>query len=438
MILDFTKIKDKWEYTFKSTGAKNTILPMLFLVSWLSIKFKKDIILNNIPKIRDVQLCINYLISLGIKLECKNDSIKILSDSVLKNEIDYELYSSFRYSILTFWLLLNFFDTISIPTKTWWCNLGERKNDLHYDFFESVWFSISKSESWIYVRRKEDNLNNITFSPHIASTTVTENIIIFCALYEDSITEININNFYWIRPDISELLNLLKIFWYNFEFIWKKLTNIHFSYLKLPKIIQYNILSDFDQVLFYIFLWIITKSDINILNYYNKYSYEEINFLNKTFWTIVTNKNNTLYIKWSKFIKNSSDKEIIVDEYPNIMSDSQPLISILWLFLNSIKITDNRFINRYNYSIYYDLFLCKNTVEWNSITIFSNDNNEFVYKDIDKVITLFSIRESGLLLLLSIYFKSKINITNTNILERWYEDIFNNLKLIWTYVEENR
>ena len=120
------------------------------------------------------------------------------------------------------------------------------------------------------------------------------------------------------------------------------------------------------------------------------------------------------------------------------MSDSQPLISILWLFLNSLKITDNRFINRYDYSVYYDLFLCKSAIEWNSITIFGNDNNEFIYKDIDKIIALFSIRESGMLLLLSIYFKSKINITNTNILERWYENIFNNLKLIWAYVEENR
>jgi len=53
----------------------------------------------------------------------------------LKKNIPKGLYGEFRYSILSIGLLLSFFDEIDIPDKTGGCAIGERKDNLHYDFF---------------------------------------------------------------------------------------------------------------------------------------------------------------------------------------------------------------------------------------------------------------------------------------------------------------
>ncbi len=433
MILDFNNVNYNSEYSFRSSWSKNTILPMLFLVSGLCIKYKKDIILNNVPKLRDVKIAINYLEELWIVFITNNNSLTISIKSKLNNTINYELYSEFRYSILTFGLLLPFFDEIKIPNKTWWCSIWDRKNNLHYDFFVKLWFDVHESDSWIYIKKKNNIPNKIVFNPDIASTSVTENIIIFLSLYIKKETDISISNFYWNRPDIYELLKLLKIFWIDFEFINKQLKKIKYNQTNLDSIIRYDILSDFDQALFYILLSIVIKSKVKYVNYFNSYSYKEINFLNKIFWKFINIKNNTIFINGHLVDKKNRDLIIIADEYPNIMSDSQPIMSIIWLFVKSLKITDKRFLNRYNYSEYYNLFNCNNKISWNSITIFWS-KTKTSWKNINKNIELYSIRESWLLLILSIFFKAKININNTNIIDRWYENIYDNLILIWTNV----
>ena len=438
MHLDFTKIKDNWEYTFESTGAKNTVLPILFLASWLSVKFTKNIVLNNVPNLWDVDVCVKYLISLGVDISQEKTTIIIGKKSKLRNEIDFELYSGFRYSILTFWLLLSFFDSIKIPDKTGWCSLWERKNDLHYAFFESMWFEIKESENGIDVRKVSDIPKNIVFTPHVASTTVTENIILFCSLSFQNIKHIYIENFYGNRPDILEMLEVLKIFGYSFNFKNKILDEIYFTEKKVSDVVRYNILSDFDQALFYIVLAIVIKSDIKILNYFNTYPYKEIEFINTYFWDIIHIIDSTLCIYGKQTTINDKAIKIIADEYPHIMSDSQPILSILWLFSKSLNIVDNRFTNRYEYSKYYDLFSCKNKHASDFICIYWKNNTWVNTVSLDEEIFLYSIRESWLLLLLSIYFRASININNSRILERGYENIFNNLVTIWADVEKNK
>jgi len=79
------------------------------------------------------------------------------------------------------------------------------------------------------------------------------------------------------------MLEVLKIFGYSFNFKNKILDEIYFTEKKVSDVVRYNILSDFDQALFYIVLAIVIKSDIKILNYFNTYPYKEIEFINTYF-----------------------------------------------------------------------------------------------------------------------------------------------------------
>lgn len=440
MNIDFSNVHKDSQYSFPAPWAKNMALPLLFLASWLAVKLQKEIHISNVPKLKDVQTCVAYLEALWMNLLWEDNNIIIFGErSILKNTIPEDLYCQFRYSILSLGLLLSFFDEVHIPHKTGGCSIWERKNDLHYSFFLEAGFEVKILDTWVYVKKNTgDSPKKISFYPHIASTSVTENIILFSILSYKSFESIIVDNFYGIRPDISELLIFASLFWYTFNYENKLLTSVSYVPPNLDILVKYQILSDFDQALFYIMLAIVLRSNIFLTNYRNSYKYREISLINEMLGDIITIHNNTLCVVWKHVgQKKVSDLELFASEYPEIMSDSQPIISAFILFCDTIKILDARHEWRYDYSRYYNIFGYKTLLENKSLTLYRPPGHLTKDNVPHWEISLFSIRESGLLLLLGIFFETSISIKNTYILERWYENIFQNLSLIWTKYGEN-
>ncbi len=433
MILDFANIKENSQYNIKLLWAKNTILPLLFLASWLSYKFDKNIIIENVSILKDIKTAIKFLEKLWVNISQEGDLIKIKSWFSFSNSLDIYLYSEFRYSILSLWLLLSFFNEINIPKTTWWCSIWERKSNFHYDFFKLAWFKLSENEDKIFIK-KFKNKNNLLYKSPIPSTSLSENIIIYSVLSYWKYDSIIIENFYWDRPDIKELIKFSEKFWYNFTYKDKLLSSVNYTKVNTNKIVTFKVITDFDQALFYILLSILIKSKIIIENYYNSYDYNEINYLNSLFWNIITYKDKKLYIDWDRAFFIDNDLIIYANEYPNIMSDSQPLLSICSIFANSIKIYDTRFIGRYKYWEYYKNSWYNIDINDKFIKIINNKNKSLFS---EKMFNLYSIRESALLLLLAIIKKEKIYLWNFSILERWYDKLVDNLLKIWTNVKKN-
>ncbi len=438
MIIDFWNLDREKDYTFSISWGKNTTLPLLFLASWLACKHKSDICICNVPHLKDIIICVEFLAFLWVKITYHLKSKKIYiswKTSQLQNVIPYDIYTKFRYSILSIWLLLHFFDDVFIPDSTGWCSLWERKNDLHYAFFETVWYEIHFWNQGISIKNtKKDRTNkNISFHPHIASTSLTENIIIFLVLSQTPIESIDITNFYAIRPDIAELLLVCEKFGYTFCTTGKHLHSFVYTYKKVQSFI-YTLISDFDQALFYICLALILKINITIKNYNNTYGYAEIDFLHRLFpWKIKFWEQDIITLgKWCEYMEIS--EEISVNEYPHIMSDSQPVLSSLSVLLSSLTISDTRFIGRYGYGEYYKKFHCTIDIWKECITIQVPQDIPKGY-EIQETISLYSIRESWLLLLLVAFFRWKIHIENTSILERGYEWIFEKLLLLGAKIE---
>lgn len=438
MIIDCSKIKESFKIKkITISWAKNTALPLLFLAAGLCCKHKKNIKLINAPGSIDVSICMSILWDVWI-IYTYNKISHVIDfygeKSQIRNNINSALYGKVRYSILLLWLLLSFFNEIKIPDSTWWCNIQWiRKNDIHYDFFEKIGYKIIFLEDSIIIRKGDDHIDCIEYTLRIASTSVSENILIYLLLNANKFPKITITNFYY-RPDIKELFLFCKKFGYNILVNNNILSWIFYSKPKKNKNIKFLIISDFDQLLFYIFLWLISQNIIEIKNYNNAYVYKEMKVINHLFkWLVECNKKSKyVKINYKKCVFNKRIPiEIIADTYPNIMSDSQPILSLISLYYPSIKIYDTRFPNRYDYAEYYRLMWFTNTFKANMLQIERLEQTKTEWTLNNHSFNLFSIRESWLLLLLGIYTKSKFSIDNHQILHRWYDNIASNLYVMW-------
>lgn len=109
------------------SGAKNAALPILAA----SLLGTEDIILEDVPKLKDVELMCEVLISLGSRVEYLDKNvIKINSADVNKYETSYELMSKMRASFLVMGPLLTRLGKTknSLPGG---CAIGTRPIDLH-------------------------------------------------------------------------------------------------------------------------------------------------------------------------------------------------------------------------------------------------------------------------------------------------------------------
>jgi UDP-N-acetylglucosamine enolpyruvyl transferase len=410
----------------------------LFFASAIAIKNKSTIKIKNVWFLDDVSHCIIFLCEIWIAIDVHEDQ-KIISidwsNSILQNSINAHTYKKFRYSILVLWLFAWHFDSFTLPEKTWGCNLWERKNDIHFDFFHSI-FEIENCE-WKYLHFKRipgKQKTKIHFKSHTKSSSFTENALLYIAINYAEYESISIENLYIERPDIQEILKFLSATGLDIEYInWTELT-VHYKTLSKWDDLEFSLMSDFDQVLFYIMLAVLSKSDIKLTSYTNPYPYKELDYLNYALWKIVIKKENNLLIRWTEVLENEGVLEMYANHYPHIMSDSQPILSALVFVSKSIQIIDDRFIWRYTYWQYYEAAGYETSYHKNSIHIVNQKSTKA-----QKILKfeLKSIRESWLLLLIASYTWSKLKITNSQVLRRWYEAIFDNLSTMWVKNEED-
>lgn len=78
------------------SGSKNSSLPILFA----TLLTDKEIILNNIPKLRDIKTTIMLLEYLGKKIEQIDNKLIIKQTNDIKTEAPYDLVKQMRASAL--------------------------------------------------------------------------------------------------------------------------------------------------------------------------------------------------------------------------------------------------------------------------------------------------------------------------------------------------
>jgi len=181
------------------SGAKNSALPILAA----SLLGTEDIILEDVPRLKDVEVICEVLTSLGAKVEfLDRETIKINSSNIKNYETPYELMSKMRASFLVMGPLL----TRIGKTKTslpGGCAIGTRPIDLHLKGFRALGAEIDVDHG--NIGAYADKLVGDRIYLDFPSVGATENIMMAATMAEG---ETIIDNAA-MEPEIVDLANFL-------------------------------------------------------------------------------------------------------------------------------------------------------------------------------------------------------------------------------------
>ena len=165
--------------------------------------FRGETILENVPKISDVQILLHIMEQLGAKIHWLNEeSVSIEVPDQIEYSARYEEVRSLRASNL---LLGSLFGTlwkaeVALPGG---CDSGPRPMDLHIKGFSKLGATVETKND--YIQAKADHLTGAFIYLDFPSVGATENIMMAAAMAEGLTTIENVAK----EPEIVDLANLL-------------------------------------------------------------------------------------------------------------------------------------------------------------------------------------------------------------------------------------
>ena len=317
------------------SGSKNATLPILAA----TILSDKNIILKNVPSVKDVHTMINLLKFVGINIEfLKNkNNLKIINyKKKLKTFAPYNLLKTMRAGVLVLGPLLAKYKKakVSLPGG---CAIGTRPVDLHLFALEKLGAKIKIKNGYIYASAK-DGLkgNKITF-PSI-SVGATENAILASVSAEGKTVISNCA----IEPEIQDMIFFLKKLGCNINFIGKRKISIVGT--KVFKNVNHEIIFDRIELGTYIIAAALIGKKVNLLKVNPKIINTEIKILKKMGVKIKIKKT-SMTVRETKKIKTANIK---TEPYPGFPTDLQAQIMVLMSKAKGTsKIKENIFENRF-------------------------------------------------------------------------------------------
>lgn len=239
--------------TIKAGGMKNAATPIIAA----TLLTKEECILENIPRIRDVERMLEILKSLGSKIEWIGANELIISNKdVDLSDLDRKTVQSMRSSILLLGPLLARFGSVKIP-EPGGCIIGSRPIDTHLYILEKLGAKI-KRENGLY--NFSGKLKGTVIILPEFSVTATENAIMAACLAEGT-TKIKIAA---VEPHVEDLVNFLNSFGAKIKFIGNHVIQI--EGVKKLSGGKYKIIPDQIEVGTFAIAGAVTKGEIAIEN----------------------------------------------------------------------------------------------------------------------------------------------------------------------------
>jgi UDP-N-acetylglucosamine 1-carboxyvinyltransferase len=313
-------------------GAKNEALQVLCAVLLTS----EEVIMENIPDIRDVNILINLLKDLNVKVEKKSPSTySFKSDNVDVNYLSSEDYkeksSSIRGSIMMIGPLLARFGKGFIP-RPGGDKIGRRRLDTHFHGFEKLGakFDYDSKEEFYRVTAKE--LKGTYMLLEEASVTGTANIIMTAVLAKGTTTIYNAA----CEPYLQQLCKMLNIMGADISGIGSNLIKV--NGVKTLTGCRHKILPDMIEIGSFIGLAAITKSELTIKNV----SYDNLGIIPSVFQKLgikLERKGDDIYIPYQEnyTVQNFIDGSILTISdapWPGFTPD---LLSIILVVASQAK-----------------------------------------------------------------------------------------------------
>jgi len=184
------------------SGAKNSALVLIAS----SLLTNERIILENVPRLTDIEKMGNILKSLGIKLIQKNNRLEIDPKNISIKDLPYELVNGLRASFFCIGALLSKYGEAKVPLPGG-CNIGSRPIDEHINGLQALGAEIIIEEGIVKARIKDET--NKLHGTHIKlkcpSVGATETLIMAASLAEGRTTIENAAR----EPEIQDLCQML-------------------------------------------------------------------------------------------------------------------------------------------------------------------------------------------------------------------------------------
>ena len=180
------------------SGAKNIALKVLIA----GLLFEGDVILERVPRIRDVDEVMNLIRALGGKVEFTGpNQVRLNADALKEQTLDLLFASKIRVSFMFFAPLLKKFRVAHIPNPGG-CRLGARPIDRIIQGMEAIGIEVQYDSETGYFHAKQEDDASGTYRFEKVSHTGTELLIMLGAYGNGQITIENAA----LEPEIDDLI----------------------------------------------------------------------------------------------------------------------------------------------------------------------------------------------------------------------------------------
>jgi UDP-N-acetylglucosamine 1-carboxyvinyltransferase len=183
-----------------AAGNKNAALPILAAC----LLTEEELVLRNVPRIRDTETQIGLLELLGVKVDWRADNeVRLRADSLSGVEVDEDIATRIRASFLLAGPLLARFGEARMPPPGG-DTIGRRRLDAHLDAFRDLGARV-EGERWIQVSAPSGGLKPCRIFMDEPSVMGTENALLAAALTPGPTTIGNAA----CEPHVQDLARLL-------------------------------------------------------------------------------------------------------------------------------------------------------------------------------------------------------------------------------------
>src|SRR5689334_18947212 len=181
-------------------GNKNAALPILAAC----LLTEEELVIGNVPRIRDVESMLGLLERLGVKVAWTGDNeVRLQADSITGTEVDEELANRIRASFLVAGPLLARFGEVRMPPPGG-DTIGRRRLDAHLDAFRDLGAK-ADGDVWLELSAPPDGLKPVGIFMDEPSVMGTENALLAAALTPGPTTIGNAA----CEPHVQDLAQLL-------------------------------------------------------------------------------------------------------------------------------------------------------------------------------------------------------------------------------------
>ena len=393
-------------------GSKNAALPILAS----TLLFDNAVVIENLPRVKDIDTMLNLLKSLGSKIQIYNNK-KTVRISPIKNSkylASYSLVKTMRAGILVLGPMISKYHKSITSLPGGWL-IGARPVNFHLNALKKLGMKYEIKKGYIHASSK-GKLKGTQIKFSKISVGATENTIIASCLAKGKTTLKNCA----IEPEIKDLTNFLNSGGAKIKWIGKRTCQI----IGVESLNQtrYSVMGDRIETGTFCVAATISNGDLKIKNFNPKIIQTEINILKKTGAKIKTSKNE-IHIKGPKIIKNINS--IITKEYPNFPTDLQAQFMVLLCKAKGrSSITESIFENRFMHVAELRRLGAKILIKENRAII--EGNTQFIGAELMSS----DLRASVALVLAAIVSKGKSTINRIYHLDRGYEKIEKKLQKV--------